>query len=298
MQNAYLATAEKSPAGLKTLEQARERGTIGPNNGIDHKAVNDEQLLRYSRQMMLPEIDAAGQERLSGARVLVIGMGGLGSAAATYLAAAGIGHLVLVDFDRVDLSNLQRQILYATPDIGRPKVAAAHERLSALNPEVRIDAVDGRLDEPGLHEQVAAADVVIDCCDNFQTRFAINAACRRALKPLVSAAAIRFEAQISVFYPGDPTSPCYRCLYNEGMAVAETCTANGVIAPLLGVIGSIQALEAMKVIMGIGQTLKGRLLLLDAMTMEWHTAVLPRDPTCPVCSDAGRDRTHSAASAT
>lgn len=257
--------------------------------------MNDEQLLRYSRQMMLPEIDAAGQERLAAARMLLIGMGGLGSAAGTYLAAAGAGHLVLVDFDRVDLSNLQRQILYATADIGRPKTAAARERLLAINPDVHIDTIDARLDDQSLQEQVAAADVVLDCCDNFATRFAINAACRRARKPLVSAAAIRFEAQVSVFFPGDPSSPCYRCLYNDDTRVEETCTANGVIAPLLGIIGSIQALEAMKVIMGIGCTLKGRLLLLDAMTLEWHTATLPRDPDCPVCGDA--EQTHTAAPA-
>ena len=245
--------------------------------------MTNDQLLRYSRQMMLPEIDAAGQERLAAARVLIIGMGGLGSAAGIYLAAAGVGQLVIVDDDRVDLSNLQRQILYATDDIGRAKVVAAKDRLAAMNPDVSIDTVDTRLEQQELREQVAQATVVVDCCDNFQTRFAINTACQNTGTPLVSAAAIRFEAQISVFVPADPECPCYRCLYTDESAVAETCTANGVIAPLLGIIGSMQALEAMKLIMRIGQSLQGRLLLFDAMRMEWHSARLPRDPDCPVC---------------
>lgn len=245
--------------------------------------MNNDQLLRYSRQMMLPEIDAAGQEALANARVVIIGMGGLGSAASLYLTSAGVGHLVIADFDEVDLSNLQRQILYATDDIGRPKVAAAKDRLATVNPGVTIDAINTQLDEAQLQEQIAAATIVVDCCDNFRTRFAINAACQQTRKPLVSAAAIRFEAQISVFIPGDPDSPCYRCLYTDEAAVAETCTDNGVIAPLLGIIGSMQALETMKLIMHIGRSLQGRLLLFDAMRMEWHTAKLARDPDCPVC---------------
>lgn len=245
--------------------------------------MTNDQLLRYSRQMMLPEIDAVGQQRLARAHVLIIGMGGLGSAACIYLAAAGVGHLTIVDFDRVDLSNLQRQILYVTADIGRPKVTAAREHLAAMNPDVTIEAIDTRLEPAALQKQVEQATIVVDCCDNFQTRFAINAACQQTGKPLVSAAAIRFEAQISVFIPDDPDSPCYRCLYTDESAVNETCTANGVIAPLLGVIGSMQALEAMKLIMHIGESLRGRLLLFDAMRMEWHTAKLPKDPDCPVC---------------
>lgn len=245
--------------------------------------MTNDQLLRYSRQMMLPEIDAAGQERLAAARVLIIGMGGLGSAAGIYLAAAGVGQLVIVDDDEVDLSNLQRQILYVTADIGRPKVEAARERLVAMNPDVGIEAIASRLESAALQEQVRQATVVVDCCDNFQTRFAINRACQETRTPLVSAAAIRFEAQISVFVPDDPDCPCYRCLYTDESAVAETCTANGVIAPLLGIMGSMQALEAMKLIMHLGQSLQGRLLLFDAMRMEWHTAKLPKDPDCPVC---------------
>jgi molybdopterin-synthase adenylyltransferase len=248
--------------------------------------MNDEQLLRYSRQMMLPEIDAAGQQRLAEARVLVIGLGGLGSPAAIYLAAAGVGHLVLVDDDDVDLSNLQRQILYRTADIGRPKIEAAHEHLRALNPDIRIDVVGERLTEESLGDEFARADLVLDCCDNFQTRFAINAASVTRRIPLVSAAAIRFEAQITVFDPRRDDSPCYRCLYGDAADLDETCTANGVIAPLLGIVGSVQAMEAMKLLMHIGQPLVGRLLLLDAMIMQWHSAVLPKDPNCPVCNHA------------
>lgn len=254
------------------------------------RTMDNDQLLRYSRQMMLPEIDAAGQEKLAAARVLIIGTGGLGSAASIYLTAAGVGEIVLVDFDSVDLSNLQRQILYSTADIGRLKVEAAREHLTAINPDVHIETIPRRLEDSDLEQEVAAATLVIDCCDNFQTRFTINAACRRAGKPLVSAAAIRFEAQISVFLPNDPDCPCYRCLYTDEAAVAETCTANGVIAPLLGIVGSIQALEAMKIIMGIGATLNSRLLLFDALRMEWHTARLPRDPDCPVCGETATAR--------
>jgi len=249
------------------------------------QAFSDEQLLRYSRQMMLPEIDAEGQQRLAAARVLIIGLGGLGSAASVYLAAAGAGHLVLVDYDRVDLSNLQRQIVHTTPDIGKLKVDSAREYLSALNPDVKISTIDHMLDDDELEREVAAADVVVDASDNFNTRFANNAICVKTKTPLVSGAAIRFEAQVSVFNPANPESPCYRCLYGNEARVDQTCTANGVIAPLLGIIGSIQACETMKLIMGIGTTLVGRLLLLDVMNMEWHTAKLRKDPKCPVCSN-------------
>lgn len=246
--------------------------------------MNDDQLLRYSRQMMLPEIDAAGQQRLGQAHLLIVGMGGLGAAAGMYLASAGAGRLTIVDDDTVELSNLQRQIIYTTADIGRAKVDAAAERLRAMNPEVAVTPINARLDETALAAAVADADLVVDCCDNFQTRFMINRASRQHLRPLVSAAAIRFEAQINVFDPRQPDSPCYRCLYTDETAVAETCAANGVIAPLLGIIGSVQALEAMKLIMVIGTPLTGRLLLFDALRMEWHSARLPRDRDCPVCA--------------
>ncbi|MCY4154243.1 MAG: molybdopterin-synthase adenylyltransferase MoeB [Gammaproteobacteria bacterium] len=248
--------------------------------------MNDEQLLRYSRQLMLPEIDAAGQLRLAQATVLLVGAGGLGSACAIYLAAGGVGHLILTDFDHVDLSNLQRQILYDTADIGRPKVEAAAARLRALNPDVKLTLLAQALTEDELTKYSEQADVIIDGSDNFTTRFAVNRVSVATRTPLVSAAAIRFEAQLSVFNPQDETSPCYRCLYQEDSEVEATCTANGVLAPLLGIAGSIQATEAMKLIMGLGNTLQGRLLLLDVMAMEWHSAVLPKDPGCPVCGGA------------
>lgn len=246
--------------------------------------MNDEQLLRYSRQIMLPEIDAAGQEKLAAATVFVVGLGGLGSAVSIYLTAAGVGHLILADFDRVDLSNLQRQILHRTSDIGRPKIDSAREHLLALNPDVRLTLIDRVLEDRELEERVAAADVVVDASDNFKTRFAVNAACVRAQRPLVSGAAIRFEAQVAVFDTRDPASPCYRCLYGADAAVEETCTANGVMAPLLGIIGSVQAAEAMKIIMGIGHVLLGELLLFDVLNMEWQRARINRDPACVVCS--------------
>lgn len=253
--------------------------------------MDDEQLLRYSRQIMLPEIDAEGQLRLAEATVLIIGLGGLGSAASIYLTAAGVGHLILVDFDKVDLSNLQRQIVHTTGDIGRLKVESAKDHLQSLNPGVKLTLYDHALDEDELFEQVKLADVVIDASDNFKTRFAINAVCVKTKTPLVSGAAIRFEAQLSVFDVNKTDSPCYRCLYGEESAIDETCTANGVMAPLLGIVGSIQASEAMKLIMAIGQPLIGKLLILDVMSMEWHTAKLPKDPSCPVCGHTGKNQT-------
>lgn len=245
--------------------------------------MNDEQLLRYSRQIMLPEIDAEGQMRLAAATALIIGVGGLGSAASIYLAAGGVGHLILVDYDQVELSNLQRQILHRTADLGRLKVESAKEHLTALNPEIKLTLIDHALDDEELIARAEQATVIIDASDNFKTRFALNAASVKTKTPLVFGAAIRFEAQTSVFNPLDETSPCYRCLYAEDADMDETCAANGVLAPLLGIIGSVQAVEAMKLIMGLGDTLQGKLLLLDALRMEWHTAMLPKDPECPVC---------------
>jgi adenylyltransferase/sulfurtransferase len=245
--------------------------------------MDNDKLLRYSRQMMLPEIDAEGQQRLVDARVLIIGLGGLGSSSSVYLAAAGVGHLVLVDFDAVDISNLQRQIVHATRDIGRLKVDSAAEHLLELNPEIKVTKVDHKIENEELEEQVKSSTVVLDCSDNFQTRFAINDACVKYKTPLVSGAAIRFEAQVSVFDSRHEDSPCYRCLYGSEAEVEQSCTSNGVISPLLGIVGSIQACEAMKIIMSLGETLEGRLLLLDVMHMEWHTAKLNKDPNCPVC---------------
>ena len=246
--------------------------------------MNDDQLLRYSRQMMLPEIDAEGQQRLNDARVLIIGLGGLGSPVSMYLASAGVGNLVLVDFDKVDISNLQRQIVHTTPNIDRLKIDSAKEHLHALNPEIKIDCIAHALEENELLEQANSASVIVDASDNFKTRFALNDASVKTKTPLVSGAAIRFEGQVTVFNPQDESSPCYRCLYGEDVATNETCTANGVVAPLLGIIGSIQANEAMKLIMGIGETLQGKLLLLDSLYMEWNQAILKKDPGCPVCN--------------
>lgn len=246
--------------------------------------MNDDQLLRYSRQMMLPEIDAAGQEKLSAARVLIIGLGGLGSPVSLYLASAGVGQLVLVDFDKVDISNLQRQIVHTTNNIDQLKVESAKEQLEKINPDVDVICIDHSLDGDELLSEAEKADVIVDASDNFQTRFALNDASVKTKTPLVSGAAIRFEGQVSVFNPIDETSPCYRCLYGDDVAAEETCTANGVIAPLLGIIGSIQANETMKIIMGIGETLQGKLLLLDSLHMDINQAILKKDPKCPVCN--------------
>ncbi|MET0103733.1 MAG: molybdopterin-synthase adenylyltransferase MoeB [Sedimenticola sp.] len=249
--------------------------------------MNDDQLLRYSRQIMLPSIGIEGQEKLLNARVLIIGMGGLGSPVAMYLAAAGIGHLTLVDFDKVYLSNLQRQITHSTGDIGKPKVDSARETLLDINPGCSIETIDQALMDDALIEQVEKADLVVDCCDNFATRFAVNEACVTSATPLVSGAAIRMEGHISVFVPG-PDEPCYRCLYGGEGEIEETCSENGVLAPVVGIIGSIQATEAIKVLTGAGTTLNGKLMILDALEMQWRTLKLKADPQCPICSDRGR----------
>nr|WP_324258488.1 molybdopterin-synthase adenylyltransferase MoeB [Cellvibrio fontiphilus] len=245
--------------------------------------MNDEQLLRYSRQIMLPDVDLDGQEKLLAARVLIIGLGGLGSPVAMYLAAAGVGHLVLADFDTVDLTNLQRQIVHAGARLGMNKAVSAAQALRELNSEVRVDCIEQVLDAENLAEQIASADVVVDCTDNFATRFAINAGCVAAKVPLVSGAAIRLEGQVAVFDSRSATAPCYRCLYEED-SDDLTCAANGVLAPLVGIIGSMQALETIKLICGFGTTLAGRLLLLDARHSQWRELVLPKDPQCPVCA--------------
>ncbi len=203
--------------------------------------MDDASLLRYSRQILLPAIDIEGQQKLLDGSAAIFGLGGLGSPIALYLAAAGVGRLVLVDFDEVELSNLQRQIIHVTRDLGRPKVDSAREKLAALNPDVVVETVQARLEGPALNAVVAGVDVVLDGTDNFPTRFALNQACFDERKPLVSGAAIRFEGQVSVYFPGQGDSPCYRCLYDDSEAVAETCVQTGVIAPLLGIIGSVQA---------------------------------------------------------
>lgn len=246
--------------------------------------MDDAQLLRYSRHILLPELGIDAQERFRAAHALVVGTGGLGAPAAQFLASAGIGALTLCDPDAVDLTNLQRQILFATPDVGTPKVEAARRRLNAINPEVTIETVRSRVGPDDLATLVAAADVVLDCSDNFTTRHAVNRASVAAKTPLVSGAAIRFDGQIAVFDPRDPASPCYHCLFGEGEELEETrCAVMGVFAPLVGIVGATQAAEALKLVAGVGETIAGRLLLLDAFSMRWRDVRVTRDPQCPVC---------------
>ncbi len=246
--------------------------------------MDDPELLRYSRQIMLPQVDVAGQERLLGSRVLIVGLGGLGSPVSMYLAAAGVGHLTLVDDDKVDLSNLQRQVVHTTEHIGEPKTHSAAHALRALNPEVKVHTIPRRLDEEAMREVARNADVVVDASDNFDTRFLMNRVCVAERKPLVSGAVIRMEGQVSVFDPRLPGAPCYRCLYGEAETIEERCSETGVLAPVPGIIGTVQATEAMKLLLGIGESLAGRLLMLDAMTMEWRSMRLKQDPACPVCA--------------
>lgn len=245
---------------------------------------NDEQLLRYSRQIMLPAFDIVGQSRLATSRVLIIGLGGLGSPIALYLAAAGVGELHLADFDDVELSNLQRQIAHTVVDIAAKKVDSAKRAVAQINPEITVIADDQRLEGDRLLAAVSKADVVIDATDNFATRFAINHACVERQTPLVSGAAIRMEGQVSVFDARQADAPCYQCLYTDISEEQLTCSEAGVMAPLVGIIGSVQAMEAVKVISGMGKPLAGKLLVLDAMTMEWRTMRLRKDPQCVVCN--------------
>jgi molybdopterin/thiamine biosynthesis adenylyltransferase len=246
--------------------------------------MNDAQLLRYSRQIMLPQVDIDGQERLLAARALIIGAGGLGSPAAMYLAAAGIGHIAIADPDSVELSNLQRQLLHHDRDIGRNKVDSAEDTLKLINPDVQVSTIAAALQDEALGEEARQADVVLDCSDNFATRFAVNRACVKHRTPLVSGAAIRMQGQLAVFDSSRENSPCYHCLYKEGEETDQTCTGNGVLSPLVGIIGSLQALEAIKVIVSMGETLAGRLVIFDGFTHEWRTLTLKQDPDCTVCS--------------
>ncbi|MFM1897337.1 MAG: hypothetical protein RLZZ385_2411 [Pseudomonadota bacterium] len=248
--------------------------------------MQDHQLLRYSRQIMLPGMDVAGQQKLLDATVLIVGLGGLGSPVAMYLAAAGVGHLVLADADTVDLTNLQRQIAHHNDSIGELKVESAQKTLHALNPDVRVTCLPLRLAGEDMERAVSNATVVVDATDNFTTRFALNEACVAARVPLVSGAAIRMEGQVAVFDPRRADSPCYHCLYQRGAEEDASCANNGVMAPLVGIIGSVQAMETIKLIAGIGDTLTGRLLLLDARSLQWRELRLLRDPGCPVCGAA------------
>ncbi len=249
--------------------------------------MNDQQLLRYSRHILLDEIDIEGQEKLLAAHALIIGAGGLGSPAAFYLASAGIGTITLVDDDTVDLTNLQRQILHTTERVGHAKVLSGQQTLTEINPTIEVVALKERVSGERLNELVRNASVVLDCSDNFATRHAINRACVANRVPLVSGAAIKFDGQISVFDKRDENAPCYSCLFPEDQQFEEVnCGTMGVFAPLVGIIGSMQAAEALKVIAGIGASLSGRLLLLDARTMEWSNIKFARNDSCSVCGHA------------
>lgn len=246
--------------------------------------MTDDQLLRYSRHILLNEIGIEGQEKISGGRALVIGAGGLGSPVALYLGSAGVGHITLVDDDTVDLTNLQRQIAHTLSTVGQPKVTSAQAAIAAINTEVVVSTIQARADAPMLDALVAQADVILDCCDNFSTRQAVNAACVKHRKPLVSGAAIRFDGQISVYDTRDTGSPCYACIFPPDANFEETrCSTMGVFAPLVGIIGSMQAAEALKLLSGAGESIAGRLLMLDGRSMEWNDIRLPRNTSCPVC---------------
>jgi adenylyltransferase/sulfurtransferase len=247
--------------------------------------VNDQQLLRYSRHILLDEVGIDGQEKWLAAHALIVGAGGLGSPAALYLAASGVGRITLCDPDVVDLTNLQRQIVHFTDGIGLPKVESARATLGRINPECRIETVPERVSGTRLEALVQQADVVIDASDNFATRHAVNRACVKHGRPLVSGAGVRFDGQIAVFDTRVAESPCYHCLFPEAGDQEEMrCAVMGVFAPVVGIIGSMQAAEALKLLAGVGHTLVGRLLMLDALGMQWRSVRVPRDPACPVCS--------------
>lgn len=251
---------------------------------IKKNTLNDDALLRYSRQLMLPGFDVAGQLLLANAHVLIIGAGGLGSPSSLYLAAAGVGKITLVDDDVVELSNLQRQIAHQESSIGQSKVESAKNSLAALNKECQVEALAERFEESNWQGRFSSFDVVLDCSDNFDTRFAVNRLCFAAGVPLVSGAAIRMEGQLAVYDPRDRKSPCYRCLYSEDGEDNLNCSTTGVLAPLVGVIGSMQALEAIKLVAGYGEPSAGKLLVYDALAMSWRRLNLPMNPDCPVCS--------------
>jgi adenylyltransferase/sulfurtransferase len=250
--------------------------------------MDDRQLLRYSRHILLDEIGVEGQERIRAASMLVIGAGGLGSPAAYYLASAGVARVTLVDGDTVDLTNLQRQILHTTERIGTPKAESGRATLAAINPDVEVVAVARRVDADALDALARDATIVLDCSDNFATRHAVNRACVAHRKPLVSGAAIRFDGQVAVFDLRRDDAPCYACLFPEGEGEDELCAIMGVFAPLTGIVGTLQAAEALKLAAGVGESLSGTLLMLDARDMQFRAVRVPRDPACAVCS--GRPR--------
>ncbi|PVZ72523.1 HesA/MoeB/ThiF family protein [Pelagibaculum spongiae] len=251
--------------------------------------LGDQQLLRYSRQILLPQFDYTGQEKISQSSVLIVGSGGLGCPASLYLTAAGVGKIILADPDTVELSNLQRQINFSTADINRPKVEAAGERLAAINPDVELELLQEKLDSDRLLELAKQVDLVVDCSDSFATRFAVNRACVEAKKPLVSAAAIGFEGQFSVFDSTKENCPCYACLYPEADFKDQkmSCSDSGVISPLLGIMGSKQALETIKYLADIGKSPLGKLWIFDGTECEWRSLQMSRDSECEVCGDCG-----------
>ena len=244
--------------------------------------MNDQQLLRYSRQIMLPEVGVEGQDVLLGSTMLLIGMGGLGAPTALYLAAAGVGHLIIADFDTVELSNLQRQVIHHTNDIGKLKVDSAKQKMQAINPTIKITSVSD-LDENNLPKWLELCDIVLDGTDNFDTRFKINQACVASKKPLVSAAVIRFEGQLSVFKGYDASQPCYQCLYSTDGNSNENCTDNGILAPVAGMLGTMQALQALKVALNLGEQLVGKLMIIDALDLTFRAVTISKDPDCLIC---------------
>nr|WP_315229538.1 molybdopterin-synthase adenylyltransferase MoeB [uncultured Limnohabitans sp.] len=249
--------------------------------------MNDDQLLRYSRHILLDEVGIEGQQQLIDSHVLIVGAGGLGSPVALYLAASGVGHITIADHDTVDLTNLQRQIAHSTKRVGEAKVTSAAQAMHALNPEVRITPLAHKLDAAELDRLVPTVHVVVDCCDNFTTRQAVNASCVKHQVPLVSGAAIRLDGQLAVYDARDAQSPCYACLFPPDTAPEEVrCATMGVLAPLVGVIGTMQAMETVKLITGIGSRLVGRLQMLDGRGMEWNEMRVKRNPSCPVCGQS------------
>ena len=251
--------------------------------------MNDTQLLRYSRHILLDEVGVEGQARLLSSHALIVGAGGLGSTVALYLGSAGVGQITVVDDDRVDSTNLQRQIAHTLARVGQFKAHSVQQAIAAINPDVKVSPITTRADAAVLDALVPQADVVLDCSDNFATRHALNRACVKHCKPLVSGAAIRFDGQVSVYDPRQTASPCYACVFPPSEAVEEAnCATMGVFAPLVGIIGSVQAAEALKLLCGIGRSLTGRLLMLDGRGMDWHEVRIARDPVCPVCGDSAK----------
>ena len=244
--------------------------------------MNDQDLLRYSRQIMLPQIGSEGQVSLLNSTMLLIGMGGLGSPSAMYLAASGVGHLIIADFDQVELSNLQRQIVHHTDDIGKDKVDSAKAKMVAINPNIKVTTIKD-LNENNLNSWISEVDVVLDGTDNFDTRFKVNKACVEEKKPLISAAVIRFEGQLSVFKGYEKHQPCYQCLYSVEGNSDENCVENGILAPVAGVMGSLQALQAIKVVLNLGEQLVGKLMMIDAIDLTFRSVKINKDSTCKIC---------------